>query len=306
MDVRSPLDIAISLLLIVSAICWAANSQSSAFMITFLVMLGLACLFYGGIYFNRLRERWKVQRAERLAAAAGRDMIRRQRTEQRLEESMRRERAAEVEAAGGSNRSQSRTQHARKVEEGRAGLPSSGGGAGGSNMTAVRYKFAAGAQDKSCTICLSDFDDFDLVNHLFCAHTFHEKCLSEWLSKSTEKACPMCRQWVAAADLDPRQQEQEQREQQRERHRQQRRAHRQPQPLSRSFRGLPPSPRAGGAAAMDVSLDDDQDYRSSGGGGRRRGSTSFSDSPRLPRGQQHMRPVSFHGGSGWGGDGTPI
>jgi len=47
-------------------------------------------------------------------------------------------------------------------------------------------------KEKSCPICLSEFDDGDIVIRLpFCNHVFHENCGVRWLEG--HNTCPECR-----------------------------------------------------------------------------------------------------------------
>ncbi|OIW16350.1 hypothetical protein TanjilG_19066 [Lupinus angustifolius] len=47
----------------------------------------------------------------------------------------------------------------------------------------------------SCTICLQDFEDGELVNILpKCGHIFHLECIDKWLIQ--QWSCPMCRTYV--------------------------------------------------------------------------------------------------------------
>ncbi|XP_014256477.1 E3 ubiquitin-protein ligase arkadia-B isoform X1 [Cimex lectularius] len=44
---------------------------------------------------------------------------------------------------------------------------------------------------EKCTICLSEFEDFEDVRRLPCMHLFHVECVDQWLSSN--KRCPICR-----------------------------------------------------------------------------------------------------------------
>ncbi|KAE9614791.1 hypothetical protein Lal_00036079 [Lupinus albus] len=47
----------------------------------------------------------------------------------------------------------------------------------------------------SCSICLQDFEDGELVNILpKCGHLFHLECIEKWLIQ--QGSCPMCRTYV--------------------------------------------------------------------------------------------------------------
>ncbi|KAI8973319.1 hypothetical protein BDF20DRAFT_914779 [Mycotypha africana] len=47
-------------------------------------------------------------------------------------------------------------------------------------------------QDQICAICLSSYDDGDILCKLWCYHHFHKACLHEWLVLNVR--CPMCKQ----------------------------------------------------------------------------------------------------------------
>jgi hypothetical protein len=47
---------------------------------------------------------------------------------------------------------------------------------------------------EECPICLEIFDEYDdveLLCTLKCGHSYHKKCLSDWLFK--DSSCPTCR-----------------------------------------------------------------------------------------------------------------
>ena len=44
----------------------------------------------------------------------------------------------------------------------------------------------------SCTVCLLNFEDDDIVRKIKCNHIFHKKCIDEWLLNHSNK-CPVCR-----------------------------------------------------------------------------------------------------------------
>jgi hypothetical protein len=53
--------------------------------------------------------------------------------------------------------------------------------------------------DEGCTICLNPYELRESVSwssNVSCVHTFHEQCITEWLSRKRNKsfACPCCRQ----------------------------------------------------------------------------------------------------------------
>ena len=44
--------------------------------------------------------------------------------------------------------------------------------------------------DRSCSICLSDFEKGQMVRSLPCFHLFHRHCIDRWLESN--KQCPVC------------------------------------------------------------------------------------------------------------------
>ncbi|KAI8148243.1 hypothetical protein BJV82DRAFT_709089 [Fennellomyces sp. T-0311] len=47
------------------------------------------------------------------------------------------------------------------------------------------------AEDAVCSICLSDYEQDDLVCKLWCGHHFHKDCVHEWLALNS--SCPLCK-----------------------------------------------------------------------------------------------------------------
>ncbi|PRT52474.1 Receptor y region, transmembrane domain- and RING domain-containing protein 2 [Wickerhamiella sorbophila] len=45
--------------------------------------------------------------------------------------------------------------------------------------------------DKTCSVCLADFDASDKVRQLSCQHIFHQHCIDEWFTKY-HSYCPLC------------------------------------------------------------------------------------------------------------------
>lgn len=45
--------------------------------------------------------------------------------------------------------------------------------------------------DKTCSVCLADFQPDSTVRQLTCQHTFHEHCLDQWFTKY-HSHCPLC------------------------------------------------------------------------------------------------------------------
>ncbi|ORX44420.1 hypothetical protein DM01DRAFT_1312440 [Hesseltinella vesiculosa] len=46
-------------------------------------------------------------------------------------------------------------------------------------------------QDQVCAICLSTYEDSDILCRLWCYHHFHKTCVSEWLVLNSR--CPLCK-----------------------------------------------------------------------------------------------------------------
>ena len=49
--------------------------------------------------------------------------------------------------------------------------------------------------NQECSICVESLND-NIAIKLKCNHIFHKKCLEEWLKKSKNKDCPLCRMKV--------------------------------------------------------------------------------------------------------------
>ncbi|CAF1378297.1 unnamed protein product [Adineta steineri] len=47
---------------------------------------------------------------------------------------------------------------------------------------------------EKCPICLTEFNDQEIINKLHCTHLFHLQCISTWLSEND--SCPTCRRKV--------------------------------------------------------------------------------------------------------------
>ena len=50
--------------------------------------------------------------------------------------------------------------------------------------------------DNTCSICYSDYEENDNTSRLHCGHVFHDECILEWIKKSSEYTCPLCRSCV--------------------------------------------------------------------------------------------------------------
>ncbi|KAF9098252.1 hypothetical protein BGX23_006668 [Mortierella sp. AD031] len=51
-----------------------------------------------------------------------------------------------------------------------------------------------GQGDEECAICLCDFEDGDVLRHLYCDHMFHKNCVDRWLVKNA--FCPKCKRGI--------------------------------------------------------------------------------------------------------------
>jgi hypothetical protein len=54
--------------------------------------------------------------------------------------------------------------------------------------------------EATCTICLADFEQEDLVARMSCRHTFHKECIRDWLATGSDRGCPMRCQQAENAD----------------------------------------------------------------------------------------------------------
>jgi hypothetical protein len=58
-------------------------------------------------------------------------------------------------------------------------------------------------EDDYCLICRDEKDDKELVK-LSCGHTYHKKCLVQWMKQIKKELCPMCQHeidWSKASNL---------------------------------------------------------------------------------------------------------
>ncbi|PIK47037.1 putative E3 ubiquitin-protein ligase RNF38 isoform X2 [Apostichopus japonicus] len=46
-------------------------------------------------------------------------------------------------------------------------------------------------EDKSCTICMGDYETNEELRRLPCFHAYHTKCIDKWFEQNS--ACPICR-----------------------------------------------------------------------------------------------------------------
>lgn len=61
------------------------------------------------------------------------------------------------------------------------------------NLNNLVYNEIINNQD--CSICVEPLND-NIAIKLKCNHIFHQKCLQEWLQKSKNKDCPLCRKKI--------------------------------------------------------------------------------------------------------------
>lgn len=54
-------------------------------------------------------------------------------------------------------------------------------------------------QDQVCVICLSTYEDGDMLSKLWCKHHFHRACIKEWLILN--RRCPLCKQDFGGKDV---------------------------------------------------------------------------------------------------------
>lgn len=67
---------------------------------------------------------------------------------------------------------------------------------------ASRYKKTGFRMDNSveCAVCLSLFEEGELIRKLKCKHTFHKDCLDRWLQQDWA-TCPLCRSKVLPEEI---------------------------------------------------------------------------------------------------------
>lgn len=64
--------------------------------------------------------------------------------------------------------------------------------------TSVFLSASAPADEEqlSCRICLSDYEDHDILRTLPCFHRFHRDCIDKWLVR--DKKCPICKTAISS------------------------------------------------------------------------------------------------------------
>jgi len=59
-------------------------------------------------------------------------------------------------------------------------------------LKAYKYKKPEfSATGPSCTICLAEYQDEELMRKLPCDHAYHSECIDKWLNRVNH--CPLCR-----------------------------------------------------------------------------------------------------------------
>tara|TARA_Y100001973_G_C5003742_1_gene234958 strand:- start:58 stop:444 length:387 start_codon:yes stop_codon:yes gene_type:complete len=46
---------------------------------------------------------------------------------------------------------------------------------------------------ETCSICLEDYQEDDIIFKLNCNHIFHKKCFKQWSNNKETTSCPLCR-----------------------------------------------------------------------------------------------------------------
>merc|ERR1711879_869177 len=57
------------------------------------------------------------------------------------------------------------------------------------------------SHESSCAVCLSEFEQDDLMRKLPCKHCFHKACIDRWLKRN--KVCPLCLQDIEVPPAAP-------------------------------------------------------------------------------------------------------
>jgi hypothetical protein len=53
--------------------------------------------------------------------------------------------------------------------------------------------------DRTCAICLDNYEENVILRQFECKHTFHKECIDDWLT--AKKTCPLCRLEINTANL---------------------------------------------------------------------------------------------------------
>jgi hypothetical protein len=73
--------------------------------------------------------------------------------------------------------------------------------ASGDAIAGLRETTAGEARERACVVCLQDFEGEDRLRRLPCLHSFHERCIFDWLRVSS--ACPLCRHRLPMGREEP-------------------------------------------------------------------------------------------------------
>ncbi|TVU08516.1 hypothetical protein EJB05_41921, partial [Eragrostis curvula] len=57
----------------------------------------------------------------------------------------------------------------------------------------VREEMVEAPEDAQCPVCLTDYDDCEILGELPCGHRYHGSCVERWLRVSDHLTCPTCR-----------------------------------------------------------------------------------------------------------------
>ncbi|XP_051205635.1 uncharacterized protein [Lolium perenne] len=64
--------------------------------------------------------------------------------------------------------------------------------ASGDAIAGLQETSAGEARERACAVCMQDFEEGgDRLRRLPCSHSFHERCIFDWLRVS--RVCPFCR-----------------------------------------------------------------------------------------------------------------
>ncbi|KAK9051259.1 hypothetical protein SSX86_027886 [Deinandra increscens subsp. villosa] len=64
----------------------------------------------------------------------------------------------------------------------------------GTNSPNFSTEHVLPTEDADCCICLSDYENGELLNFLRCNHHFHSKCIAKWLR--VKATCPVCKSLI--------------------------------------------------------------------------------------------------------------
>ncbi|KAK2997734.1 hypothetical protein RJ639_020332 [Escallonia herrerae] len=90
-----------------------------------------------------------------------------------------------VRSLSGSDRPITATQYLKLIEE---------------KNPASRYKTGLVMESRECAVCLSAFEEGEVIRRLGCGHTFHKDCVDKWLQQDSA-TCPLCRKKVLPEEI---------------------------------------------------------------------------------------------------------